>query len=402
MDILLSASQALNQHLFPPSPGRQISGRTMNLMTGRWARTVVRGYRPRLFVAGSLLTTTVFVIVGHTCFTMKCQLSKTLYWMTPSSSSRSNSSQLEAVDNDTVALASRPSNSGGYVTFGGGFGDGRGLGNQLFDFATVVYVAELAGRRPAILKFDYTIGLDHVFDLRDVDRFDDLCPCYDFNEAKSLTFDSRLDEVARADNAATRNRSIVVWGFWQSWKYTRSVDRRLRRHLLLLPKIEIFAADYFARTVPPSWRGGFTRVGIHVRRGDVVGADKVQFGYSTPTAKYFRKAMNYFTDRYDRVQFVVASNDADWTYANVKAAPNASSSTVNVMYTPNLDGYHDFAILSLCDHIIMSTGTFGWWAAWLAKGTTIYYKNWPIVNTTLYRMFKYDDYFPPGWIPMGD
>ncbi|KAH3835789.1 hypothetical protein DPMN_109153 [Dreissena polymorpha] len=31
----------------------------------------------------------------------------------------------------------------------------------------------------------------------------------------------------------------------------------------------------------------------------------------------------------------------------------------------------DMAVLSLCDHTIVSTGTFGWWAAWLAGGTTI-------------------------------
>jgi len=42
------------------------------------------------------------------------------------------------------------SNVHGYVTFGDRFKDGRGLGNQMFDLAVVIYVSTLTGRRPVI------------------------------------------------------------------------------------------------------------------------------------------------------------------------------------------------------------------------------------------------------------
>ena len=38
----------------------------------------------------------------------------------------------------------------------------------------------------------------------------------------------------------------------------------------------------------------------------------------------------------------------------------------------------DFVLLQSCDHVIMTVGTFGWWAAWLTsqrRGTVMYYKD---------------------------
>jgi len=49
-----------------------------------------------------------------------------------------------------------------YVTFSGGFKDGRGLGNQMFDFAAVVYVAEMSGRVPVMEHVDFVQGIDQV------------------------------------------------------------------------------------------------------------------------------------------------------------------------------------------------------------------------------------------------
>ena len=86
----------------------------------------------------------------------------------------------------------------------------------MFDFATVVYAAELIGRRPAILKFNHTIVLDEVFDLSAVERYDALCPCYRFEEAQSLTYDARIETLASANNTQISNKSILVGGFFQS------------------------------------------------------------------------------------------------------------------------------------------------------------------------------------------
>jgi hypothetical protein len=73
-----------------------------------------------------------------------------------------------------------------YVSFTSGFLDGRGIGNQLFNLASMVHVAQLTGRKPAILPFRDRIGLDDVFALgpggsSDVieRRRPNLCPAHD-------------------------------------------------------------------------------------------------------------------------------------------------------------------------------------------------------------------------------
>jgi hypothetical protein len=60
---------------------------------------------------------------------------------------------------------------------------------------------------------------------------------------------------------------------------------------------------------------------------------------------------------------------------------------------------NDFVVLSNCDHVITSVGTFGWWAAWIANGVTTYYK-WPVQpNTYVGNQYNKDftDFFYPNW-----
>jgi galactoside 2-L-fucosyltransferase 1/2 len=289
-----------------------------------------------------------------------------------------------------------------YVSFAGGFADGRGLGNQLFDLAVATYVAELTGRQVVILNFTYRLGLEQTFELNKVARLvGDLCPCYTFGEAKSLMYDRRVEKLTF--NHEVVNKSIFLWGFFQSWKYTRSIDRRLRRILTFRRELQDFAGRFLAANVPPAWIKGFIRVGVHVRRGDVLAPGKVEFGYTTPNEKYFHRAVAYFMDRFERVQFIVCCQAIDWCWPRLEAIQSDYSSTsVVVTYSVAHSAGQDLALLAACDHVIMSTGTYGWWAGWLAKGFTVYYADWPRNGSKLFEMCSHQDFFPPAWIGMTD
>jgi len=54
----------------------------------------------------------------------------------------------------------------------------------------------------------------------------------------------------------------------------------------------------------------------------------------------------------------------------------------------------------MCQHTVITVGTFGWWAGWLANGTTVYYKDWPRRGSPLAALARHADYFPPYWIPL--
>jgi galactoside 2-L-fucosyltransferase 1/2 len=60
----------------------------------------------------------------------------------------------------------------------------------------------------------------------------------------------------------------------------------------------------------------------------------------------------------------------------------------------------DLAVLSQCNHTIMTIGTFSWWAAFLAGGDVVYYSQWPSVGSILYQMFNQSDFFMNNWIAM--
>jgi galactoside 2-L-fucosyltransferase 1/2 len=102
------------------------------------------------------------------------------------------------------------------------------------------------------------------------------------------------------------------------------------------------------------------RVVIHVRRTDHVGV----LYWHDPYPDYFVRSMAYFTDCLPRVQFIVISDDMKWCHQNIAGK-----------HVDFMDGVRrpevDLAIASLCDHAIITIGTFGWWSAWLANGVTI-------------------------------
>ena len=100
--------------------------------------------------------------------------------------------------------------------------------------------------------------------------------------------------------------------------------------------------------------------------------------------------MSYFADCLERVQFVVLSDDPTWCKRHVRAR-NVVYSTVN---SPAVD----MAIASLCDHAIITVGSYGWWAAWFADGITITQKNVPRNGSALVKRLRRDDYYKPQWI----
>src|SRR6218665_1733114 len=216
-----------------------------------------------------------------------------------------------------------------FVSFSNSIHDGRRLGNQLFDFAAVVFVAELTGRRPVLLKSNRRLSLESVFQLN-LERVDTLCPCHTIGEARHLSYDENTEnEVLKAGN-----KSILVNGFRQSWKYTMGIEHRLRRYLVFQDAILRFAENFLRNNIPPGWkRAGFVRVGIHVRRGDSFKESFIRYGYTVANATYFTKAMNFFIVRYNRIQFIAMSDDRKWTVENIVIPKMSSTASVNVTHS---------------------------------------------------------------------
>jgi len=198
-----------------------------------------------------------------------------------------------------------------------------------------------------------------------------------------MTYDDRFEQLPE--------RNVSLQYYLQSYRYFQAVEDQLRIDLTFKRDVLDTARRWLDEWTPSKWRMvRFARVLIHVRRGDYMHRHRIQEGWTKPAIDYFRRSMSYFTVCLERVQFVVLSNDPAWCRKNIKAT--------NIVYSSDNSPAVDMAIASLCDHAIITVGSYGWWAAWFANGVTITQKNLPRNNSTLARRLNRNDYYKPQWI----
>ncbi|UYV62032.1 FUT1 [Cordylochernes scorpioides] len=137
-----------------------------------------------------------------------------------------------------------------------------------------------------------------------------------------------------------------------------------------------------------------TFVSIHVRRTDYNEWLKrpIRRGRLVDM-EYFNLAMKYFEDKYEKVVFVVVSDDRKWCKENFGNKSNA------VLAPPASIPAVDMALISRCHHHIMSYGSFGFWGAYLGGGTTVYFADFlPPDSTFLLRRMPYNVLYLPEWV----
>ena len=206
-------------------------------------------------------------------------------------------------------------------------------------------------------------------------------------------------------------------GFFQSWKYFADpeIQKKIREEFTFQDAILARAKAFLLNATKSYWmaknqsrdlsgipsgtndtQSQLKLVGIHVRMGDLIRSPAKSLGYRTAPASYLRKAIGYFERRYNgtRLMFVLCSDSMAWAKDNVKSRQHP------VVFSEGGQAAVDLAILSLCTDIVMTVGTFGWWAAWLADGITLYWNEWPKQPSKIAKHFLADDYYPPHWIGM--
>ena len=191
---------------------------------------------------------------------------------------------------------------------------------------------------------------------------------------------------------------VELKGYFQSWKYFENVQHELRTSHFVFDKYYMKKAEkFFRKKVPEELQDlSVVRVGVHIRRGDMLTKEKVDYGYTVGDREYIETAMKYFRDKYSKIVFIIVSENHDW----FKEEFGESEENYGVILSKESKPAVDMAILSLCNHTIITVGSFGWWGAWLANGTTVYYNKWPRPNSMLEYHTHKEQYFPAHWIPI--
>uniref|UniRef100_A0A0N5AN99 L-Fucosyltransferase n=1 Tax=Syphacia muris TaxID=451379 RepID=A0A0N5AN99_9BILA len=305
------------------------------------------------------------------------------------------------------------------------------LGNLMFQYATLKslalnYTAELLV--PINCKLRRAFSLNVTFISEDV--FDKLFKLFKTNRTNfQICCKYYPPSTYQIFNTPGHHIEFLT-GYFQSFRYFHpQYETVIRNEFKFLPEIQTKAKNLIntaknLKLIPNnsakfnhmsrsnrtniSYETNITYVGLHVRMGvDVtLNIKNVAHGHTTATKEYFMHAMDYFRNKYGNVLFIIASDNPNWVRREIKPQAhvlfvevmNASSGEIYVLKTHQRE--IDLATLTLCNATILSTGTFSWWAGYLANGEAIYYQNWPLKDSVLDFMVQKSDFFMPTWISM--
>lgn len=247
------------------------------------------------------------------------------------------------------------------------------LGNQLFQWASLQGIASKNGMSTCV-------GVKDEFQGSSIFSVFTTIP-----NACSVK-QSNIPHVGEAGKYATYRdlhfkNSVVVDGYLQSYKYfPPDLYDRLKIRDTITAKAKAQITD------------GKTNIGIHVRHMHQAEVDYLRF----PPNDYFENVMSQFRRDYPNAFFYVASDDVAWC----RQQTFFQKSDVKIIENdPGLD----MAVLASCDHMVLTVGTFGWWAAFLGAhrngGKVVYYKEEFVMEHKVNKgnVVK-EDFYPKGWI----
>lgn len=265
---------------------------------------------------------------------------------------------------------------------------GGRFGNQMGQYATLLALAQLNGRQ-AFIQPEMHATLAPVFRIS--------LPVLD-PEVDSLTPWQRLvlHDWMSEEYSHLEDPFLKLSGFPCSWTFFHHLREQIRREFTLHDHLREGAQHLLSGLrIGPAGIRPYTFVGVHVRRGDYLEVMPNRWKGVVGDRAYLQQAMDWFRARHKDPIFVVTSNGMKWCLENI------DTSHGDVVFAGNgQEGTpgKDFALLTQCNHTIMTIGTFGFWAAYLAGGDTVYLANFTLPDSEFLKIFRPKAAFLPEWV----
>lgn len=152
----------------------------------------------------------------------------------------------------------------------------------------------------------------------------------------------------------------------REFRFSDKIQSEVRNYLQGVLRKHERIAHSTNSTTTSSGEGPPVLVGLHVRRTDYVKHAKKMFGAKLPGEEYFKRALNYYRAKFpNNVAFVAASDDMAFIQSKLKTEKD-------VFYAPGKSASFDMALLSSCNHSIVTMGSYGFWTGYLAGGEVVY------------------------------
>lgn len=261
------------------------------------------------------------------------------------------------------------------------------LGNLLFQTASLYGIADKNNLAPVTSP---SLELYRYFQLTMSKNRKSHLFTKTYREKKGCAFDPGAMKLGE-------NENFKLLGYYQSWKYFKSIEEKIRKEFKFKASVDKIASEQFAALTSKigiSSKGNITYVAIHIRRGDMV-KNKVfmDYGYIAADVDYVTRGMQFFKSKFQNVIFIMASDDLSWCKKHFK------SEDVKFVKSGNSAAI-DMAVLTKCNHSLLTVGSYGWWVGWMINGVTVFYKDYPKKGSKLYSLYVREDYIPPNWIGM--
>ncbi len=246
-----------------------------------------------------------------------------------------------------------------------------GLGNQMFTYALY---KELKSRGKAVCIDDFThyeeIGrndncLESIFPIQyekgsrqEYNRLTDSSMDLFHRAKRKLAGRKELlyqekDAISYEDGVFALEDAYLI-GYWQSQKYFFRVKDELRKDF----SFEWSLLPESAETYKTRMNNG-NSISLHIRRGDYLSSQFFHIYGNICTDEYYRKAMDYFRERFDNCTFYLFTNDLEYGRAM------EGNDVIFVDCSDASHAYVDMALMSCCRYHIIANSSFSWWGAWL-------------------------------------
>jgi hypothetical protein len=243
-------------------------------------------------------------------------------------------------------------------------------------------------------------------------------------------FDESLQSATAADGP------LSLRGYYQSYRYFCNIESEVRAEVKALVDAAVPDADALMDgiLVAAAARRGVRveelrkrpRVGVHVRLGDMSNS-QLKYVFWTPDKRYLDFAFGVMEERIREMPaaeqgagsgrqgkplFIVVCGGG--LHGNEKDRAQCEGMVNRASFDVEFGGAHsaeqDLAMLMRSDHVVMSSGTFGWWGGFVSPGVTVAFKR-PCVSQCpcgigcginggkkFKVQFEAEDFFPPDWV----
>jgi len=233
------------------------------------------------------------------------------------------------------------------------------LGNQLFQFASTIGIADMRGYIPAFpientTSYKGTGPIDPKTGKRLETRCE-LLDCFDiregifFNESQISTT-HRFNEIDFNYNPGVENlpENVDLFGYFQNERYFSHIRKDLLK-ILKFRSNHIEIGDNFLSVLNTN-----TLISLHIRRGDYLNLPEF---HPVCTIEYYEEAISILNDT--NTTFLIFSDDLSWAKDKIMI-PNS-------VFVELGNPYVEMYLMTQCKHHIIANSSFSWWGAWLAE-----------------------------------